>query len=212
MLTGFLGSGKTTLLNHLLTRNREENGGLRFAVIENEFGEVGIDEHIIDKAKLTDKKDDEVIEVMNARGGIQPGSTWIKARRMLGFLHKKPSRLPSPSPSGGARGAPRNGDGGGGQPRRRAAEPAGAAGPEAPGPHQGRRGACPAPARPPPRAAEGPAGKGILGGVGEGERSSSGMGGWGFCRLPTTPKGPWDCPSSHPTAPAPACTPPRLGT
>ena len=65
VLTGFLGSGKTTLLNHLLTRNREENGGMRFAVIENEFGEVGIDEHIIDKAKLTDKTDDEVIEVMN---------------------------------------------------------------------------------------------------------------------------------------------------
>ena len=38
---------------------------MRFAVIENEFGEVGIDEHIIDKAKLTDKTDDEVIEVMN---------------------------------------------------------------------------------------------------------------------------------------------------
>ena len=39
VLTGFLGSGKTTLLNHILTANH----GKRIAVIENEFGEVGID-------------------------------------------------------------------------------------------------------------------------------------------------------------------------
>lgn len=39
VLTGFLGSGKTTLLNRILT----ENHGKRIAVIENEFGEVGVD-------------------------------------------------------------------------------------------------------------------------------------------------------------------------
>lgn len=39
VLTGFLGSGKTTLLNRI----RSENHGLRIAVIENEFGEIGID-------------------------------------------------------------------------------------------------------------------------------------------------------------------------
>ena len=38
---------------------------MRFAIIENEFGEVGIDELIIDKKNLTDKTDEEVIEVMN---------------------------------------------------------------------------------------------------------------------------------------------------
>ncbi|KAL3897008.1 MAG: hypothetical protein SGCHY_003700 [Lobulomycetales sp.] len=65
VLTGFLGSGKTTLLNHLLRSTKEENEGMRFAVIENEFGEVGIDEHIIDTKQLTDKTDEEVIEVMN---------------------------------------------------------------------------------------------------------------------------------------------------
>jgi G3E family GTPase len=43
ILTGFLGSGKTTLLNHLLT----ENHGKRFAIIENEFGEVGVDDQLI---------------------------------------------------------------------------------------------------------------------------------------------------------------------
>ncbi|KAJ3707084.1 hypothetical protein LUZ61_010789 [Rhynchospora tenuis] len=41
--TGFLGSGKTTLLNHILTSQH----GKRIAVIENEFGEVGIDSSLV---------------------------------------------------------------------------------------------------------------------------------------------------------------------
>jgi len=57
ILTGFLGSGKTTLLNHIL---EDPNHGLRFAIIENEFGEIGVDERI-----LSEKADEEVIEVMN---------------------------------------------------------------------------------------------------------------------------------------------------
>ena len=57
VLTGFLGSGKTTLLNHILN---DDTHGMKFAVIENEFGEVGIDENI-----LSEKSDEEVIEVMN---------------------------------------------------------------------------------------------------------------------------------------------------
>jgi G3E family GTPase len=43
VLTGFLGSGKTTLLNRILA----ENHGKRIAVIENEFGEVGIDHQLV---------------------------------------------------------------------------------------------------------------------------------------------------------------------
>ena len=43
VLTGFLGSGKTTLLNRILT----ENHGKRIAVIENEFGEIGIDHELV---------------------------------------------------------------------------------------------------------------------------------------------------------------------
>lgn len=57
VLTGFLGSGKTTLLNHILS---DPNHGLRFAIVENEFGEVGVDEKVIIEAA-----DEEVIEVMN---------------------------------------------------------------------------------------------------------------------------------------------------
>ena len=44
LLTGFLGAGKTTLLNHLL----RATGDGQFAVIENEFGSVGIDGELVD--------------------------------------------------------------------------------------------------------------------------------------------------------------------
>ena len=57
VLTGFLGSGKTTLLNHILT-STEHN--MKFAVIENEFGDVGIDENI-----LVESSEESIIEVMN---------------------------------------------------------------------------------------------------------------------------------------------------
>jgi G3E family GTPase len=43
ILTGFLGSGKTTLLNRILTAEH----GRRVAVIINEFGQVGIDHHLL---------------------------------------------------------------------------------------------------------------------------------------------------------------------
>ncbi|MYA09077.1 MAG: GTP-binding protein [Holophagales bacterium] len=55
ILTGFLGSGKTTLLNRIL---REEHGK-RIAVIENEFGEVGIDQALVINA------DEEIFEMSN---------------------------------------------------------------------------------------------------------------------------------------------------
>jgi len=60
VLTGFLGSGKTTLLNHILQSQEHK---MKFAIIENEFGQVGVDENI-----LAVKKEDvleELIEVMN---------------------------------------------------------------------------------------------------------------------------------------------------
>ena len=57
VLTGFLGSGKTTLLNHILN---DSTHGMKFAVIENEFGEIGVDDKII-----PENVDEEVIEVMN---------------------------------------------------------------------------------------------------------------------------------------------------
>lgn len=55
VLTGFLGSGKTTLLNRVL---REEHG-MRIAVIENEFGEIGIDDALVLDS------DEEIFEMNN---------------------------------------------------------------------------------------------------------------------------------------------------
>ena len=55
VLTGFLGSGKTTLLNRILT----EQHGKRIAVIENEFGEVGIDDALVVDAE------EEIFEMNN---------------------------------------------------------------------------------------------------------------------------------------------------
>lgn len=49
LLTGFLGAGKTTLLNHLV--HLPEMAGA--AVLINEFGEVGIDHHLVDKVDET---------------------------------------------------------------------------------------------------------------------------------------------------------------
>merc|ERR1712070_1269832 len=60
VLTGFLGSGKTTLLNHVLTASH----GKKLAVIENEFGEISIDDELLRKnAKM--QVDEEIIEMMN---------------------------------------------------------------------------------------------------------------------------------------------------
>jgi len=55
VLTGFLGAGKTTLLNHILTGSH----GKRIAVIENEFGEVGVDNELVIGAE------EEIFEMNN---------------------------------------------------------------------------------------------------------------------------------------------------
>ena len=55
VLTGFLGAGKTTLLNRILS----EDHGRRYAVIVNEFGEIGIDGELIVGA------DEELFEMNN---------------------------------------------------------------------------------------------------------------------------------------------------
>ena len=55
VLTGYLGAGKTTLLNRILS----EDHGRRYAVIVNEFGEVGIDNDLITSA------DEELFEMNN---------------------------------------------------------------------------------------------------------------------------------------------------
>lgn len=55
ILTGYLGSGKTTFVNYLL----KESHGHKFAIIENEFGEVGIDDGLVLQTN------EEIVEMMN---------------------------------------------------------------------------------------------------------------------------------------------------
>jgi G3E family GTPase len=55
VLTGFLGAGKTTLLNRILSGQH----GKRIAVIENEYGEIGIDNELVIQA------DEEIFEMNN---------------------------------------------------------------------------------------------------------------------------------------------------
>lgn len=55
LLTGFLGAGKTTLLNRILA----ERHGEKIAVIENEFGEVGIDNELLRTG------DEQIVEMNN---------------------------------------------------------------------------------------------------------------------------------------------------
>jgi len=55
VLTGYLGAGKTTLLNRILS----DNHGKKYAVIVNEFGEIGIDNDLIVES------DEEIYEMNN---------------------------------------------------------------------------------------------------------------------------------------------------
>jgi G3E family GTPase len=80
VLTGFLGSGKTTLLNRILT----EHHGKRIAVVENEFGEVGIDNALVVNA------DEEIFEMNNGCICCTVRGDLI---RILGNLMKRKDRF-----------------------------------------------------------------------------------------------------------------------
>jgi G3E family GTPase len=77
ILTGFLGAGKTTLLNRILT----EQHGERIAVIENEFGETGIDNEILVK--------DEKEQIVEMNNGCLCCTVRGDLVRILGDLGKK---------------------------------------------------------------------------------------------------------------------------
>ncbi len=77
ILTGFLGSGKTTLLNRIL----REPHGHRIAVIENEFGEAGIDNEL-----LVQEQGEQIVEMNNGCICCTVRGDLI---RILGELHSK---------------------------------------------------------------------------------------------------------------------------
>jgi G3E family GTPase len=80
ILTGYLGSGKTTLLNYILTAQH----GKRIAVIENEFGEIGVDQDIVIQT------DEEFFEMNN---GCVCCSVRGDLVRILQGLTKRKSRF-----------------------------------------------------------------------------------------------------------------------
>jgi G3E family GTPase len=80
VLTGFLGAGKTTLLNHVLTAEH----GKRIAVIENEFGEVGVDQELVINAE------EEIFEMNNGCICCTVRGDLI---RILGNLMKRKDRF-----------------------------------------------------------------------------------------------------------------------
>jgi len=83
ILTGFLGSGKTTLLNRILN----EQHGHRIAVIENEFGEAGVDNEILVRGG-----EEQIIEMNNGcvcctvRGDLMRILGDLKDRRDTGSI------------------------------------------------------------------------------------------------------------------------------
>ena len=83
ILTGFLGSGKTTMLNHILKADH----GHRIAVIENEFGEAGIDNDL-----LVQDRNEQIIEMNNGcicctvRGDLVRILGELAAKRKAGTL------------------------------------------------------------------------------------------------------------------------------
>lgn len=66
ILTGFLGSGKTTILNHLITSN--DMTGV--ALLINEFGQIGIDHHLIESADETTMLLDSGCICCTIQGGV----------------------------------------------------------------------------------------------------------------------------------------------
>eukprot|EP00304_Pavlova_gyrans_P013889 CAMPEP_0206064002 /NCGR_PEP_ID=MMETSP1466-20131121/58511_1 /ASSEMBLY_ACC=CAM_ASM_001126 /TAXON_ID=44452 /ORGANISM="Pavlova gyrans, Strain CCMP608" /LENGTH=405 /DNA_ID=CAMNT_0053439373 /DNA_START=59 /DNA_END=1276 /DNA_ORIENTATION=+ len=99
VLTGFLGAGKTTLLNHILTANH----GKRIAVIENEFGEIGIDESLLSQKSVS--VDEEVYEMNNGcvcctvRGDlIRVLNKILKSPRKLDAIVIETTGLADPAP------------------------------------------------------------------------------------------------------------------
>jgi G3E family GTPase len=95
VLTGFLGAGKTTLLNRLLS----EQHGKRIAVIENEFGEIGVDHELVIEAE------EEIFEMNNGcicctvRGDlIRILGSLMKRRHKFDYILVETTGLADPGP------------------------------------------------------------------------------------------------------------------
>ena len=94
VLTGYLGAGKTTLLNRILS----ENHGKKYAVIINEYGELGVDNDLVVDA------DEEVFEMNNGcicctvRGDLIRIIGGLLKRRGLDGIIIETTGLANPAP------------------------------------------------------------------------------------------------------------------
>lgn len=85
LLTGWLGAGKTTLLNRVLA----EPDGRRFAVLVNEFGDIGVDDRLVVRA------DEDLVELNNGcvcctvRGDLVRTLTRLRRRRPPFFRRRE---------------------------------------------------------------------------------------------------------------------------
>jgi G3E family GTPase len=99
VITGFLGSGKTTLLNHILT----EQHGLKIAVIENEFGEVGVDDALLKEKSKKLAGEEQIVEMNNGcicctvRGDLIQFLTQL-SKRKLDLILIETTGLADPAP------------------------------------------------------------------------------------------------------------------
>ena len=117
IITGFLGSGKTTLFNHILTATH----GKKIEIIQNEFGDVGIDDKLMSKnAQLATEQD--IVETLNggicctvctdlvevsARSNRRPSAAAAAAPAAQPGGRAPPPRRPGPQEAGVARGGRR---------------------------------------------------------------------------------------------------------
>jgi len=98
VLTGFLGAGKTTLLNRIL----KSCHGKRIAVIENEFGEIGIDDALVEKRVEMDGE--EFVEMNNGcvcctvRGDLVRILSKLLSRKALDGVLIETTGLADPAP------------------------------------------------------------------------------------------------------------------
>lgn len=88
IITGFLGSGKTTLIQHLLSQKPEDE---RWAILVNEFGEIGIDGQLLEKAP----ENNQEIYIREVPGGCMCCTSGLPMQIALNQLITKanPHRL-----------------------------------------------------------------------------------------------------------------------
>ncbi|KAJ9519565.1 hypothetical protein QJQ45_000656 [Haematococcus lacustris] len=105
VITGFLGAGKTTLVNHILSNKQ----GLRVAVIENEYGEVGIDDALVmesreevctvssstPQAVLSSRSDTVHVQILEMNNGCICCTVRGDLIRILGKLARRKGKLDS---------------------------------------------------------------------------------------------------------------------